>query len=48
MIVTIEFLTGLIIIFLIGFLIASLLEKIFHVNFDDPHFGEIKRKAKKT
>jgi hypothetical protein len=34
--VTIEFFFGLIAVFFIGFMIATALEKIFHINFDEP------------
>jgi hypothetical protein len=35
MIVTVEFFFGLLIVFLIGFAIAKVLERIFHVNLDE-------------
>jgi hypothetical protein len=41
MIVTVEFFFGLIAVFLIGFIIATALEKIFHINFDEPINDEL-------
>jgi hypothetical protein len=40
MIVTVEFFLGLIAVFLFGYLIATILEKIFHINFDEPGSDE--------
>jgi uncharacterized membrane protein len=35
MILTAEFFFGLLVVFLIGFVIAAVLERIFHINLDE-------------
>lgn len=35
MLLTFEFFFGLIVVFLIGFAIAAVLERIFHINLDE-------------
>jgi hypothetical protein len=36
MLMTIEFFSGLILVFAIGYLLALLLEKVFHVKLENP------------